>query len=162
MGEQRVSMNTENLIRKTGAFALLESCSEKMGTAFAPYVEPLLNIVLEHMKFKWHHMVRKHALKTFANMLIAVGDPINVQLFQKAFNELFVEETLKAIQTKQTKTVKLLVKQLTSCLRKMNELNVQNREFLSQTQICALAPVMKGALDLVVEMRSALKESLTQ
>lgn len=162
MGEQRVSMNTENLVRKTGAFALLEQVSEKMGSSFAPYVEPLAPIVMEHMKFQFHHEIRKHALKTFANMLVAVGEPLNVQLFQQAFQESFVAETLKEITRKKTKTVKLLVKSLVLCLKKLSEQNVANREFLSQAQICSLAPVIKGSLDLVVEMRAALQISLAQ
>ena len=39
LGEQTVSMNTDALIRKTGAFAVIEKVSDKMGTAFAPFVE---------------------------------------------------------------------------------------------------------------------------
>ena len=45
LGEQRVSMNTDALCRKTGAFAVLEKISENMGSAFAPFVEPILPIV---------------------------------------------------------------------------------------------------------------------
>lgn len=62
------------------------------------------------MKFTFHTGIRKHALKTFVNMLVAVGDPLNVQLFQKAFQELFVDEIVKALKIKQLKVVKLLVK----------------------------------------------------
>ena len=91
MGEQRVSMNTENLFKKTSAFALLAQVSDKMGTAFAPYVEPLLPIVTEHMVFAFAKNIRKYALKTFANMLVAVGEPHNIGLFQNAFGPIFVE-----------------------------------------------------------------------
>ena len=45
LGEQRISMNTDALVRKTGAFAVLQRVSENMGTAFAPFVEPLLPII---------------------------------------------------------------------------------------------------------------------
>lgn len=38
----------------------------------------------------------------------------------------------------------------------MSDLNVQNREFLSQAQICSLGPVIKGSLDLVSEIRASL------
>jgi len=60
------------------------------------------------------------------------------------------------------KPVKLLIKSLASCLRKMNESNLQNREFLTAEQLGSLAPVIKGALDLVVEMRAALATDLKQ
>ena len=38
LGEQRVSLNTENLVKKSAAVALIHQVSENMGTAFAPYV----------------------------------------------------------------------------------------------------------------------------
>ena len=42
LGEQRFSVKTENLVKKTGAFGLLVEISENMGTAFAPYAQTLL------------------------------------------------------------------------------------------------------------------------
>ena len=51
LGEQNVSMNTDALIRKTGAFAVLLKVSENMGKSFAPYVEALLPIISEHMAY---------------------------------------------------------------------------------------------------------------
>jgi len=45
LGEQKISMNTDALVRKTGAFAVLQKVSENMGRAFAPFVEPLLPII---------------------------------------------------------------------------------------------------------------------
>lgn len=75
LGEQRVSMNTDALLRKTGAFGIITKVSENMGTAFAPYVEPLLPIVSEHMAYQHSKAIRKFALKTFKSMLVAVGEP---------------------------------------------------------------------------------------
>ena len=62
LGEQRVSLNTENLVKKTGAFALIQQVSENMGTAFAPYVEPLMPIVFSHMNFDHSKGIKKLAL----------------------------------------------------------------------------------------------------
>jgi len=81
MGEQKVSMNTDALIRKTGAFGVLKKVSENMGRAFAPFVEPLLPIISQHMAYDHSKCIRKLALKTFKFMLIAVGEPRNTQLF---------------------------------------------------------------------------------
>jgi hypothetical protein len=117
MGEQRISMNTENLFKKVSAFALLTQVSEKMGTAFAPYVEPLLPVVTEHMTFAVNKTIRKHALKTFANMLVAVGEPLNVQYFQSAFGPIFVEPINNALSKNNNSLAKMLMKQLVNCLR---------------------------------------------
>lgn len=56
-----------------------------MGTAFAPYCEPLLPIIKEHMTYSHSKAIRKYALKTFKNILIALGEPNNITLFQQAF-----------------------------------------------------------------------------
>ena len=56
-----------------------------MGTAFAPYCEPLLPIITEHMTYSHSKAIRKYALKTFKNILIALGEPNNITLFQQAF-----------------------------------------------------------------------------
>ena len=84
LGEQRVSMNTQALVSKGGAFVLLERVSANMGKAFAPYVQEgseLLNVVASHMTYKPNKGIRKSALKTFKNILIAVGYPHNRALF---------------------------------------------------------------------------------
>jgi TorA maturation chaperone TorD len=52
-----------------------------MGAAFAPWIEALLPLVKEHMTFPHHKEISKLALKTFANMLVAVGEPNNIILF---------------------------------------------------------------------------------
>ena len=78
LGDQRVSMNTDALVRKTGAFAVLEKISDNMGMAFAPFVEPLLPIISSHMAFDHSKAIMKLSLKTFKSMLVAVGEPQNV------------------------------------------------------------------------------------
>lgn len=75
LGEQKVSMNTDALVRKTGAFAVLNKISENMGRAFQPFVEPLLPIISAHMAYDHSKGIRKLALKTFKHMLVAVGEP---------------------------------------------------------------------------------------
>ena len=75
LGEQVVSMKTENFVRKMGAFGVIEKVSENMGRDFAPFVEPLLPIVSEHMAFENNKAIRKFALKIFKSMLVAVGEP---------------------------------------------------------------------------------------
>ena len=89
MGEQKVSMNTDALVSKTGAFCVLQKVSENLGKAFAPFVEPLLPIISQHMSYDHSKAIKKCALKTFKSMLIAVGEPQNVQLFQQAMPMYF-------------------------------------------------------------------------
>mgnify|MGYP001391938718 CR=1 FL=1 len=91
LGEQRVSVKTENLVKKTSAFGLMEQISSNMGTAFAPYAETLLQVVTAHMTYAHSHQIRKFALKTFKNILVSIGEQKNVALFQQYF-PMYVEQ----------------------------------------------------------------------
>lgn len=82
MGEQRISMSTESLVKKTAAFDTLEKISDIMGTSFAPYCEPLLPVVTEHMTYAHSKVISKKALMTFRHILVAMGEPNNLTLFQ--------------------------------------------------------------------------------
>jgi len=74
LGEQRVTVKTENLVKKVSAFALIAQVSEGMGTAFAPYAAEMLPIITAHMTYDYSTQIRKFALKTFTNILVAVGE----------------------------------------------------------------------------------------
>ena len=74
LGEQRVSVKTESLVKKTSAFGLLAEVSENMGTDLAPYVQHLLPIITQHMTYQHSSKIKKYALTSFKNMLIAVGE----------------------------------------------------------------------------------------
>ena len=77
-------MNTQALVSKGGAFILLERISANMGKAFAPFIQDnaeLLKIVADHMTYRPNKAIRKNALKTFKNILVAVGYPQNRILF---------------------------------------------------------------------------------
>jgi hypothetical protein len=52
-----------------------------MGSAFAPYAAQLLPVITSHMTYPDSRQIRKFALKTFRNILVAVGEPQNVVLF---------------------------------------------------------------------------------
>ena len=122
LGEQRISINTDNLIRKTGAFAILTKVSENMGKAFAPYVEPLLPVITEHMAYKHNKGIRKFALKTFKNMLVAIGEPANVQLLQQSM-PMYIEQLTQALERQDDKTTKILIKSLANNLRALGHTN---------------------------------------
>ena len=130
MGNQRFSMNTDALVRKTGAFSVLQRVSENMGTAFAPFVEPLLPIISQHMSYDHSKAIRKSSLKTFKNMLVAVGESQNVQLLQQAL-PMYVEQLQKALTRHDEKTAKILIKSLANNLRAMGRVNETNMQFLT-------------------------------
>ena len=74
LGEQRVTVKTENLVKKVSAFSLIAQVSEGMGTAFAPYCEQMLPIITQHMTYEYSHQIKKFSLKTFSNLLVAIGE----------------------------------------------------------------------------------------
>jgi hypothetical protein len=130
-GEQRVSLNTENLVKKTGAFALIQQVSENMGRAFAPYVEPLMPIIVAHMTFDHSRAIKKFALKSFTNFLVAAGEPANIGMMQASFH-LYTENLEKALSRHDEKQAKIMVKAIPNNLRALNKNNANHRAFLSQ------------------------------
>lgn len=84
-GNQRISMNTSALESKIAAFKLVHMIAENMGTAFAPYVEHLLTLMVEHMNYMYSKAIRKSAMKTLNSILTAVGEPNNVKVFMSLY-----------------------------------------------------------------------------
>lgn len=125
-----------------------------MGTAFAPFVEPLLPIILEHMAYDHNKSIRKFALKTFKSILVAVGEPQNVQLLQQSM-PMYIEQLTKALDRHDDKTAKILIKSLANNLRALGRCNVQNTQFLDQAHITALGPIIRQTLELVASLKSA-------
>ena len=161
LGEQRVSLNTENLVKKTAAFALIQQVSENMGTAFAPYVEQLLPIIVQNTSFDHSKQIKKLALKSFTNMLVAVGEPKNIELNQNIFAQ-YTQSLEKALARHDENSAKIMVKALANNLRALNKHNTQRRDFLTQAQIESLGPLLKATCDLVASVKSATKIVLSQ
>ena len=102
-----------------------------MGKSFAPYTEALLPIVTEHMTYPHNKSVRKYALRTFTNILIAIGEPNNIALLNQAF-PTYLQEITKALDKMDQKNTKLWVQQLANILRALNKHNQHERQFLTQ------------------------------
>lgn len=153
-------MSTEALVRKTSAFDTLEKISDIMGTSFAPYCEPLLPVVSAHMTYAHSKVIRKKALMTFRHILVAMGEPNNLRLFQEAF-PTYTSQIADAHKKMDKKLTKLYIKQLADVLRDLNKHNVQYREFLTQEQINSLGPLIKMTLTLVTALRQCHKKVLT-
>jgi len=81
LGAMNFSMNTDALVRKAGALSLISQVSDRMGKTFAPYVEPVLEVVKEHIAFQYNKEIRKYSLRAFKSLLEASGDPSNIQIF---------------------------------------------------------------------------------
>lgn len=58
LGEQRVTVKTENLVKKVSAFSLIAQVSEGMGSAFAQYVPQMLPIVTAHMTYDFSTQIK--------------------------------------------------------------------------------------------------------
>lgn len=74
-------MNTNALETKMTAFKLLQMISENLGTSFAPFCETVLPIALQDISYVYSLKIRKFAMKICVNILHAVGEPLNVNIF---------------------------------------------------------------------------------
>lgn len=161
LGEQKVSMNTDALVRKTGAFAVLNKISENMGRAFQPFVEPLLPIISAHMAYDHSKGIRKLALKTFKHMLVAVGEPQNTQLFQQSF-PMYVEQLQKALSRHDDKTTRIVMKSLAQNIKALGHCNSDLSALLNDEQIAVCGPILKDTLDLVSSLKAAHRTLIQQ
>lgn len=74
-GEKRITMNTTALETKVAAVKLLMEIAGSMGRAFAPYIEPVLPIMLELSGYKLSRAIRKNALKSLDHFITAYPNP---------------------------------------------------------------------------------------
>ena len=115
-------MNTSALESKVSAFKLINSVSESMGTAFAPYAEATLPIMIQNMSYVYSKNIRKYAMGTILNIQIAVGEPNNVTLF-KNVAPFFVKLLANNIEKEDVKELKLVLKNLWLLIKNLNETN---------------------------------------
>jgi hypothetical protein len=79
--------NISELEAKIAAFGHIYKVSEAMGEGFKPYVDDVLPIMMKHLDYT-SRAVRKHALKTLANLIVARGEPENLALFRSIYDAL--------------------------------------------------------------------------
>jgi chemotaxis regulatin CheY-phosphate phosphatase CheZ len=156
-GDQRLSMNTHALESKIGAFKLINMISESMGTAFAPYTEALLPIMVSNMTYKYSKAVRKFSMKTVNNMLTAVGEPSNVALFQNLLPQ-FMTMMTTSLEKEDLKELKIVLKHFWLMVKNLNETNKTSKNYLTEQQLTTLGQTLNKVLSLVSE---AKKETVT-
>lgn len=130
-GNQRLSMNTSALETKIAAFKLISMISESMGTAFAPYSEAILPIVIENMNYMYSTVIRKHSMKTMNNVLLSIGEPQNISLFLNLF-PLFTAAITKALEKEDLKEIKNLLKHFWLMTKTLNENNKNNKNYMNE------------------------------
>ena len=113
------------------------------------------------MSYEHSKAIRKFALKTFKNMLVAVGESQNISLLQQAM-PMYIEQLQKALTRHDDKTAKILIKSLANNLRAMGKVNETQLQFLTEEQINALGPIIKETLDLVTSLKSAHRTLIQQ
>ena len=131
-GNQRITMNTSALESKLSAFKLLAMVSENLGTSFGPYCETVLPIMVENMSYQFSKKVRKFAMKTLNNMLTAVGEPNNVQLFSGTLLPLVMQTLQKNVERQDLKELKVILKHLWFMIKNLNENNKQSKNYMNE------------------------------
>ncbi len=123
-------MNTSALESKIAAFKLLNMISENMGAAFAPYVEPLMPIMIENVNYTYSKAVRKSAMKTLNNMMTAVGEPMNVAFFMNLYGT-FTTMIAKCVEKQDLKEIKMILKHYWVMIKNLNDTNKENKNYFT-------------------------------
>eukprot|EP00347_Sterkiella_histriomuscorum_P001538 403371652 len=151
-GDQRLSMNTYALESKIGAFKLINMISESMGTSFAPYSGALLPIMISNMTYKYSKAIRKFSMKTINNILTAVGEENNIQLFQSLLPNFFTMIT-SSLEKEDLKELKIVLKHFWMMIKNLNENNKSSKNYFNESQLTALGQLLNKVLNLVSEAK---------
>jgi len=108
-----------------------------MGPSFKPYVHQILPIMMSHLDYT-SRAVRKHSLKTLANLIVAQGEPDNITLFRKIFDTLALK-ILVVNKKKDVKELKLLFKGLFLCMRAVRDNNEDQALFATPEKMKTFA-----------------------
>lgn len=130
-------MNTSALESKIAAFKLITMISESLGTAFAPYSEAILPIMIENMNYQYSKGVRKYSMKTINNILTAVGEPSNVNLFVNLL-PTFMTMITKSLEREDLKELKIILKHFWLMIKNLNESNKTNKNYMTESQLNTL------------------------
>ena len=100
-----------------------------MDKTFAPYVEKILPIMTSNINYQYSKVIRKYSLKTIMNILYAVGEPNNVQIFKQVFPAMTLMLNV-SLNRKDLKELKFLLKYLFLFIKTLNETNKESRNYL--------------------------------
>jgi len=155
-GNQRLSMNTSALESKIAAFKLINMISESMGSAFTPYVDAILPIMIEHMTYFYSKAVRKFSMKTINNILTALGEPKNVTLFLSLL-PTFTSVISKSLEREDLKELKIVLKSFWVMIKNLNENNKEHKMYMNEDHFKTMGTLLNKVLTLVT---NAKKETL--
>lgn len=96
--------------------------------------------------------VRKQALKTLGNLVIAKGEPDNLVLFRKIFDSLALK-ILLSNKKQDVKELKLLFKGLFLCMRAIRDNNEEQALFADPSKIQTFVQLMSQCLQTVQRIK---------
>lgn len=137
---QTLMCNISELEAKIAAFSHIYKVSEAMGESFQPYVDDVLPIMMKHLDYT-SRAVRKHALKTLANLIVARGESQNLLLFRQIFDALALR-IIVANKKQDVKELKLLFKGLFLSMRAIRDNNDDQALFATPDKMQTFAQLM--------------------
>ena len=107
--------------------------------------------MMKHLDYT-SRAVRKQALKTLANLVIAKGEPDNLVLFRKIFDSLALK-ILLSNKKQDVKELKLLFKGLFMCMRAIRDNNEDQALFAEPAKIQTFVQLMNQCLQTVQRIK---------
>lgn len=144
---QTLMCNISELEAKIAAFSHIYKVSEAMGEGFKQYVDDVLPIMMKHLDYT-SRAIRKYALKTLANLIVAKGEPDNLVLFRNIYDALALR-IIMANKKSDVKELKLLFKGLFLSMRAIKDNNEDKALFTTPDKLQTLAQLMNQCLQTV-------------
>jgi hypothetical protein len=88
--------------------------------------------MLENLAFKFSEALRKQSFKTCVNILHAVDEPVNVNVFQGALYPALLTQIQQSFESQDLKALKTLIKHFWLMIKTLNEDNKTHKNYLTE------------------------------
>ncbi|KAK6112808.1 HEAT repeats family protein [Brugia pahangi] len=173
LGDQKMfGIKTAGLEDKATACEMLVCYARELKSAFSPYIEPVTQLMLPHLKFMFHDAVRSAAADIFPCLLECArsrGDQFRMQLWNaviSAYKEAIDGEHDKEVLADQLHGVAQCIEELGPSLITQEQLElilgIVNQQMVEYTERCIERGKHKDEDDDEEDAVEALKEELEE
>ena len=155
--QTKLSLNTFALQNKILSFTVLYDIANDMGTAFAKYIEELLNISKSLLESPFSPKLRKIAAKSLKAALAACPNEQDKKKVIDIMGDSIIKAYKKALEKNFKKDIKVLLKALTFAFELVKDKMNFSEKFITEFYTC-----LGGTCKIIDESKKMLLDTITK
>ena len=155
--QTKLSLNTFALQNKILSFTVLYDIANDMGTAFAKYIEELLNISKSLLESPFSPKLRKIAAKSLKAALAACPNEQDKKKVIDIMGDSIIKAYKKALEKNFKKDIKVLLKALTFAFELVKDKMNFSEKFITEFYTC-----LGGTCKIIDESKKILLDTITK